>query len=186
MKKVVFNNANLGKNDINKEVRKVRALIFNKEGQVMVSEFSDGAHILPGGKIDKGETIEEALKREIREETGILISENEIGEPFLGIVAYDANYPDSKTGREINKLTKTVFYEIHTGQNIDTTNQNLSEREIKSGLGHKYMNLTRLRYFIETDVKGNYKRNLFNREILKVLDEYAEYKQQEQNKIKGR
>ncbi len=46
------------------------------------------------------------------------------------------------------------------------------------------MNLTRLRYFIETDVKGNYKRNLFNREILKVLDEYAEYKQQEQNKIK--
>lgn len=186
MEKVVLNDANLGKNEINKEVAKVRALIFNEKGQVMVSQFSNGTHILPGGKIDIGETIEEALQREIKEETGILIQKDKIGEPFLGIAAYDADYPDSETGRKINKLTKTVFYEIHTDQNIDTTNQNLSEREIESGLKHKYLNLTILRYLIENDVKGIYKRDVLNREILTVLSEFAKYKQQEQYKMKGR
>lgn len=54
------------------------AAILWKEGQVLIGErpVEDGlAHKweFPGGKIEEGETPEECLKREIREELGIIV-----------------------------------------------------------------------------------------------------------------
>jgi nucleoside triphosphatase len=51
----------------------VGALIFNKEGEVflMKSPKWRGKYTVPGGHIELGETAEEALKREIKEETGL-------------------------------------------------------------------------------------------------------------------
>lgn len=60
----------------------VAAVIENSEGLILVGERSDiaGAWQLPQGGIDDGESPEEAVLREVREETGIT------GE-FLKIVA---------------------------------------------------------------------------------------------------
>ena len=51
----------------------VGALIFNQEEKVflMTSPKWQGKHSLPGGHIELGETIEEAVKREIKEETNL-------------------------------------------------------------------------------------------------------------------
>jgi nucleoside triphosphatase len=51
----------------------VGALVFNPEGKtfLMKSHKWKGKWIIPGGHIELGETIEEALKREIKEETGL-------------------------------------------------------------------------------------------------------------------
>jgi len=51
----------------------VGALIFNQEGKVflMTSPKWQGKYSLPGGHIELGETIEEAVKREIKEETNL-------------------------------------------------------------------------------------------------------------------
>ncbi len=43
------------------------------------SDFDPGLWELPGGKIDYGENLVEALKREVEEEVGIIIS---VGRPF--------------------------------------------------------------------------------------------------------
>ena len=59
----------------------VSALIFSKDGKLLMGMkdpekggvYSDSWHI-PGGGIDEGETFEEALEREILEETGISVS----------------------------------------------------------------------------------------------------------------
>ncbi len=49
------------------------ALIFNPEGKIflMKSHKWKGKYVIPGGHIELGETIEKALKREIKEETGL-------------------------------------------------------------------------------------------------------------------
>jgi len=51
------------------------ALVFNSEGKLflMKSHKWKDKWVIPGGHIELGESIEEALKREIREETGLEI-----------------------------------------------------------------------------------------------------------------
>ena len=142
--------------------------------------------MFPGGKIDKGETKEKALQRDISEETGIQIPISKIGEPFLEIKAYNPNYPDTTVKREINKLTETIFYEIHTNQEIDETKQKLSEKEITNGLKLEVLNLSILQYLVETNGVNDYKGKIYAREILIAIREFAKYKQQEQYIINWR
>lgn len=51
----------------------VGALIFNRENKVLLvkSERWGGKYVVPGGHIDLGERIEEAVLREAKEETGL-------------------------------------------------------------------------------------------------------------------
>ena len=74
-----------------KTIRVVAAIIRDK-GRIFATQrgygpYKDGWEF-PGGKIEPGETPEEALKREIREE---LDAEIEVGEP-AGHIEYD--YPE--------------------------------------------------------------------------------------------
>lgn len=73
------------------KVVKVVAAVIAEEGRIFATqrgygEFKDGWEF-PGGKIEEGETPQQALVREIREE---LDTEVEVGN-LLGIVEYD--YP---------------------------------------------------------------------------------------------
>lgn len=72
-------------------IRVVAALIFDDSGSFLIAERSHG-HLagkweFPGGKIEKGETEEKAIVREIREELGIDI----VPEKIIGVFshAYD-------------------------------------------------------------------------------------------------
>lgn len=54
----------------------VRAIIRDAAGRVLLLKRPDGdmdggGGCLPGGKVDEGQTVEEAVAREIREETGL-------------------------------------------------------------------------------------------------------------------
>jgi len=60
-------------------VATVGALVFNPEGKVLLVRTHKWSHTygIPGGKIEKGEETVAALHREIREETGLAISDVE-------------------------------------------------------------------------------------------------------------
>jgi nucleoside triphosphatase len=51
----------------------VGALIVNKEGKILLAKSHKwfDKYTLPGGHIELGETIEEAIKREVKEEVGL-------------------------------------------------------------------------------------------------------------------
>ena len=53
-------------------VSSVRAVVF-KGDLVLVMRNLDGTHILPGGRVEDGESLEETLHRELLEEAGVEI-----------------------------------------------------------------------------------------------------------------
>jgi 8-oxo-dGTP diphosphatase len=67
-----------------------KAVITNPKGQVLIlreasyethpTNTKSGRYQLPGGRLEAGETFEEALRREVQEETGLEI---EIAKPLL-------------------------------------------------------------------------------------------------------
>ena len=50
-------------------VTSVRSLVF-RDDALLVLRNRDGAHIVPGGRREAGETLEETVRREVLEETG--------------------------------------------------------------------------------------------------------------------
>ena len=53
-------------------VSSVRAIVL-REDHVLVMRNLDGTHIVPGGRVEEGETHEETLRRELVEEAGVEI-----------------------------------------------------------------------------------------------------------------
>jgi len=53
----------------------VGALILNSEGKIffMTSPKWPGKYAIPGGRVEYGETLEDALEREIKEEAGLSV-----------------------------------------------------------------------------------------------------------------
>ena len=74
MKKIIINEYNLRAQDLDYEVIRVKGLIVNSQNQILM-EFNNNTYQFPGGHLNENEKLEEALLREIREETGITIKE---------------------------------------------------------------------------------------------------------------
>lgn len=56
-----------------------RIIIENAQGEILIIERADNGQTgLPAGALEEGETIEECIKREVREETGLIIRELEV------------------------------------------------------------------------------------------------------------
>lgn len=76
-----------------KRIEVAVGIIFNTLGQVLVGQRTVADQYLgkwefPGGKIEEGETVTQALRRELREELAI---ELETSEDFMTL---EHNYPD--------------------------------------------------------------------------------------------
>jgi 8-oxo-dGTP pyrophosphatase MutT (NUDIX family) len=51
----------------------VKALVFDRDDRLLVLQNEDGHWELPGGGWEHGETLEQAMRREVREELGVEI-----------------------------------------------------------------------------------------------------------------
>lgn len=169
MKQIEFNEDKITMSDIDKVTNKVRGIVLNTDNnQILLVNYA-GLFMLPGGKVDEGESDYEALKREIVEESGIEIDEEVY--PFLQINSYDKNYYDRKSG-VINRLTRTLFYIIETTKEIDDSKKVLTESEKKKKHTISYVDLDSLENLVENNETNNSKRKQFDREILTVINEY--------------
>lgn len=108
-----------------KEVKKAR-LISIKDNKILVCNYN-GYLMLPGGKLDDTESFNEGLKREIKEEIGVEI-ENE--QEFVTVNNYVKNYI-SRDGNVTNRKIKTIYYT--TDEDIDITKKRLLSKKEKDG-----------------------------------------------------
>ena len=138
MKEIIYNDDNLLESDITEVVVRTKALIINDNNIYL--GYADNIYQFPGGHLEANETINECLRREVMEETGIEINDNEISEPFLKIIYMNKDWPEvGKTNKkpDINKASyteseKKYDFKIETiplDKAIATIEENISKNE---------------------------------------------------------
>lgn len=166
MDKIVINDFDLADYEIDSRNTKVRALLVHND-QILVSNYGT-AVLLPGGKIDYPETKEEALLRELKEETGIDYNFNELNELFL-LEYYQKQYHTRRNTIE-NRLVRTYFYYGHF-KGVNENEVHRTENEILGNFHLELMNFDALqRRITETciDPRDIY----FNREMDTAIKVY--------------
>ena len=163
MKTIIINDTNLHDDDIQKFCNKVRAVLLS-DNKILVSYYG-GVILLPGGSIDKGETADDAIIRELKEETGIIYDIDSLKEMLL-LEYYQSNYP-TRSDEIINRLVRTKFY-FGQYRGIDLKNINRTENEVK---GNFHLDLIDLDEFASLINKSsdNPRKKYFDRENQEVI-----------------
>jgi nucleoside triphosphatase len=90
----------------------VGAIIFNPDNKILLckSHKWDNKYVIPGGHIELGESMEDALKREILEETGLEIYDIKL--ISLKESIYSDNFHKQKHFIFIDYICKTDSYSV--------------------------------------------------------------------------
>ncbi|HEX2442279.1 MAG TPA: NUDIX domain-containing protein [Methylomirabilota bacterium] len=85
------------------------AVIFDRRGRLLLQQRSDGGQWgLPGGSVEIGESVHDAVVREVREETGLTVTVRRLigvySEPALQVV----RYPDGNVWHYVNVCFECV------------------------------------------------------------------------------
>ena len=74
-----------------------KAILVNPQGKILVMRLQDGRWDLPGGRMDKNENLPQALAREIKEETGLIVDPTGAKLVYAGVFPYKGPPAESVT-----------------------------------------------------------------------------------------
>lgn len=172
MKKIVLNDKNLVQDASWLNFRKVRAILQNKDGEFLLTK-QGGVYIFPGGKCEGNELEEVAIKREVKEETGILLSD-EVLEKVLQIEAFYDDFYDFRSSSFKPRYMITTYFLIKTSKDIDTNNLSLTSAEINKGFEIFTIGKNNLYKLLNKDHSLIRNGKFFDEENKIVLDEIIE------------
>lgn len=153
MKKILYNKDALKKEDITEEVIRVKVLLM-KDDCILLG-YCNNTYMYIGGHVDEGESLIEALKREVLEEVGIEIKVNNIN-PFLVTEMYSKNHP--KIGNNRNCII--YYYALNINDDINLNRTKYTEQEKTGNFEIRQIKLNRLieevtnNYLIYDSAKG--------------------------------
>ena len=166
MKEIFFNTDNLIKEQIDEEVIRVKALIINSKGEILLG-YSHNVYQFPGGHLDEGESLNNCLKREIKEETGMDISLEDL-EPFMLIKYYSKNY----FNRGKNRCNKIYYFIVNTDKEINLYETNYTKEEKEGNYELRYIKLNNLEDTLIDNCNKYIKSRTITYEMLQVINEF--------------
>ena len=165
MKEIVINNKQLTDADIEQEVIRVKALIVNSSGKILLAH-NNNTYQFPGGHKESSEEMQEALIREVKEETGIYITGNV--EPFMNITTYDDDY--FATGKRVKN--SIYYYRILTDEVPNLQETHYDELELETEFKLFYLPISELKSFLEKKIAEKEIDESIGVEMLFVVEEY--------------
>lgn len=129
---------------------RVSGLIINENKILMVDMDKSGFLCLPGGYVELGETTEEAIIREIKEETLVDFSILK----YLGVVE---NYFINKYSKKIHEIS--VYYLLQFNNNISKEDFSLIENDNGYIINHdfKWIEIDEIEKY---DIRPNFLKKL--------------------------
>lgn len=165
MKKLVINKNNLELKDINEFVYRPRAIIINSNNEILLG-FCNNTYQFPGGFLEDNETLIEGLKREILEETGILLNDKEIIKQICTIEYLNKNYPR----KDNNRLTKFSYYYVVTDKKVNLNNTNYDEWEKEKNFQLKYVPINDFEQVLLDTINDNLMNKMIYKDMIKVFN----------------
>ncbi len=166
MKEILYNYDNLAPEDIDEKVVRTKALVINSNNEIMLG-YSHGTYQFPGGHLEVGESFEECLLREIKEETGIKLT-NVVIKPFFQIRHYTKNYHQSNKNRE----NIVVYYIITTDVKCDMEKTNFDDWEKDGHFEVRVIKLADMEKTLIDSIPDNPLNEVIVEEMLEALKEY--------------
>ena len=166
MKEIIYNYDYLKDEDITETVIRMKALIINNKNIILGNE--NNIYQFPGGHLEDSETFEECLKREVLEETGIEIDNNEIKRPFMKVTYLNKDWPE--IGK--NRKTEIYYYLIETIKNPDMSKVNYTEHEKQGNFKIESIPLNESIKIIEVNIPKNEKNKVIAPDMIMAISEY--------------
>jgi len=170
--KLIINEDNLLLNEVQEFTTKVRAILVDEYNRILIANYGN-VILLPGGKVDEGETESEAITRELSEELGKNYNFNEL-EFFVTLNYYQKYYPKID-GTFQNRLLKTHYF-VGSYKGIDKDSRKLTEKEQKGDFRLELVSMEDLENMILKNVNDNPRNIYFQKELLSILTSYKKYK----------
>ena len=166
MKEVIHNHDNLKETDITEVVIRIKALLL--KGSKLLIGNENGIFQFIGGHLEDGETFNDCLKREIMEETGIKIDDDEIKESFMKVIFMNKDWPEK--GK--NRKSEIYYYVVKTNKSVDLNNTNYTENELKQDFKIEELELDNAIKIIEDNIPKNEKNKVIAPDMIVALEEY--------------
>lgn len=164
MKEIFYNHDNLKQNEIDETVTRLKALIINSNDEILLG-YSHKTYQFPGGHLEENERLIDALKRELREETGMVFDELNIN-PFQLIRYYCKNYRNTGKNRE----NLIYYYLINTDKEFDLDNTSYDEYEKDGNYELKRIKLDNVKNVLLDSMEDNPINKTIVEEMLAALE----------------
>lgn len=167
---LVINDDNLQVKEVHEFNSKVRALLIDEENKVLVANYG-GVFLLPGGSIEKKESIVKAIVRELKEETGQDYKPKELS--YLACLEYfQRNYP-KRDGTLQNRIIKTYYF-VANFKGVSKSDQVLSVKEKKDNFTLELVSLDNLEKAVSNNSCDNPRNIFFQKELLTIIKLYKD------------
>ena len=162
MKVKTINYDHIKEEQINDRVVRVKALMVNSKREVLLAEAFSTIQF-PGGHLEENESLSDGLKREVLEETGIVLSGSY--EPFFAIKYFLKDYPVIGNNRSI----EIYYFYVFTDEKYNLENVYLDDQERRGDFKLNYVYLKDLKKYLR-DNPGNLAINkVVTREMLQAV-----------------
>lgn len=171
MKRVIENRFGLSESEVDETEDRVKVLIINSKKEILLCKVNGVYHFI-GGHIEDGEKLRECARREVMEETGIVIDSLRF-RSFLQLQKYEKNYYN--TGD--NYFTTINYMDVITDIPFCYDKQQLDDEESKKRFELKYIPIGNIISELEKNRECAKKdnREFIIDEMKYVLSEYNKY-----------
>lgn len=131
--------------------------------------FYHNTYQFPGGHLEENETLLDCLKREIKEETGIELKDNEINK---NIIEKNTHYTRNYRNTNKNRKNEIYYYIIKTNKLANINNSHLDKNEIEGNYIIKMININNVENILIDSISLNEINKIIVEEMLDVINEY--------------
>jgi len=166
MIELIYNYNKLEDKDITEKIVRIKVLLINDNNLLIGNALN--VYQFPGGHLEANETFNDCLKREILEETGIELSDDELTEPYFKISYLSKDWPEKNK----NRKDEIYYYVINTNKLPNLEKINLTENEKEHNFKLESIPLDNAIKIIQDNIPNNPKNRVISRDMIIALSLY--------------